>query len=39
VDVAIPETREHVHPFGGDDFGIGRNVERADFADGGDRRS
>ena len=24
VDVAIPETRQHIHAFGGNDFGIGR---------------
>ena len=32
VDVAIPETRQHVHAFGGNDFGIGWNLQRTDGA-------
>jgi hypothetical protein len=32
VDVAIPETRQHVHAFGGNDFGIGWNLQRTDCA-------
>jgi len=33
VYVAIPEAGEHVHAFGGNDFGIGRHVQRANRAD------
>ena len=36
VDVAIPESGEHVHPFGGNDLRIRRNRQRTDLADGGD---
>ena len=31
--VAIPEAGQHVHAFGGNDFGIGRHVQRANRAD------
>src|SRR5262245_43019738 len=33
VYVAIPEAGQHVHTFGGNDFGIGRDVQRANLAD------
>jgi hypothetical protein len=35
VDVAIPETRQHVHAFGGNDFGIEWNLQRTDCANSG----
>ena len=33
VNVAIPEARQHVHSFGGNDFGIARHWQRVDRAD------
>jgi hypothetical protein len=33
VYVAIPEAGQHVHAFGGNDFGIGRHVQRTNCAD------
>ena len=35
MDVAIPESRQYVHAFGRNDFGIRRYLQHADRADSG----
>jgi hypothetical protein len=36
VNVAIPETGQHVHAFSGDDFGVGGHLQRTNGPDSGD---